>query len=633
MGFWVGDNLVLRRQPIVEAKLHEFTTVDSNSTHSIKPGRSLMVRLAASHWGYVNRNGFYYDPLTIDGTKATWTIPRPLPVLTFHPGLFDGEPDTIGRIITVDYTKGIAAQFVEDDLIPNNVPDGYLEFTTRISEPTSQQKIIDGRYDTVSISAVATNVLCSICNKRIDINNSTCKHDRWKRYDTKGKRTEDGAICFYKAGPLMGRHVAFVHTPGDKYAGVKGFEYEGVEDSLVYDSNIYDGVSLAEIWIMDAAKKLLVSLHDEEGNVYDKLTDVGKRTVIDILNSGYDKKEDDIVEDKKVEDKNKPGDEPTEDKKELPIDLEDTVTMTDTELEAVLERLTEDAKLSYEARKKLPSSSFCGPDRSFPAHDAEHVRKGLQMLSKSNYTSSQKAKIYGCLKSRAGKYGIKVSSKTSDTGSETKIENITILDVLLADASIDDILSLNKMVDYLKSIGLEVSAEDTCTIVVPGKVEEKIEEKKEEKVEDTSTEGSKTTVVEPEVKAEDTTNKDALAEKDVVIEDLNNTLKLTSNQNLDMMEKLKLAQAKRVVDLRILTGKATVADRDNMVKELIDKSEDDINDAITELENILATASTKIVPEDAEGEHVDGARDRKTIKPKAANRLDLLKLRHQKKGN
>jgi hypothetical protein len=70
-----------------------------------------------------------------------------------------------------------------------------------------------------------------------------------------------------------------------------------------------------------------------------------------------------------------------------------------------------EAKLSYAARKNLDASAFCGPDRSFPAHDAAHVRNGLARLSQSNFSAEQKSKIHGCLSGRARKYGIEVGGK------------------------------------------------------------------------------------------------------------------------------------------------------------------------------------------------------------------------------
>lgn len=69
----------------------------------------------------------------------------------------------------------------------------------------------------------------------------------------------------------------------------------------------------------------------------------------------------------------------------------------------------EEAKLSYAERKDLPSGAFCGPDRSFPAHDAKHVRNGLARLKRSKFSTAVKAKILACLRRRAKKYNIEVS--------------------------------------------------------------------------------------------------------------------------------------------------------------------------------------------------------------------------------
>jgi hypothetical protein len=82
---------------------------------------------------------------------------------------------------------------------------------------------------------------------------------------------------------------------------------------------------------------------------------------------------------------------------------------TDEEMEAKLNEI-DGAKLSYKQRQGLPESAFCGPDRSFPAQDAAHVRNGLARLNQSNFSSEQKAGILSCLKSRAKKYNIDVSA-------------------------------------------------------------------------------------------------------------------------------------------------------------------------------------------------------------------------------
>jgi len=65
-----------------------------------------------------------------------------------------------------------------------------------------------------------------------------------------------------------------------------------------------------------------------------------------------------------------------------------------------------DGKLSASARKKLPDSAFCGPGRSFPAHDKSHVIAGSRLLDKSTFSDSTKTKIKSCLYRKGKPYGI-----------------------------------------------------------------------------------------------------------------------------------------------------------------------------------------------------------------------------------
>lgn len=71
----------------------------------------------------------------------------------------------------------------------------------------------------------------------------------------------------------------------------------------------------------------------------------------------------------------------------------------------------EEAKLSYAKRENLPDSAFCGPNRTYPAHDAAHVRNALARLGTfgARIKGAVRARILGCLKSRAKRYGIEVS--------------------------------------------------------------------------------------------------------------------------------------------------------------------------------------------------------------------------------
>lgn len=71
----------------------------------------------------------------------------------------------------------------------------------------------------------------------------------------------------------------------------------------------------------------------------------------------------------------------------------------------------EEAKLSYAKRQTLPSSAFCGPKRTYPAHDAAHVRNGLARLSQfgGRLKASVRSSILTCLKRRAKRFGVEIS--------------------------------------------------------------------------------------------------------------------------------------------------------------------------------------------------------------------------------
>lgn len=63
----------------------------------------------------------------------------------------------------------------------------------------------------------------------------------------------------------------------------------------------------------------------------------------------------------------------------------------------------EDAKkLTTKDRKKLKSTTFCGPNRSFPVPDCQHVATAKAFLGRSKFSKSTKQKIAACI-NRKGK--------------------------------------------------------------------------------------------------------------------------------------------------------------------------------------------------------------------------------------
>ena len=63
------------------------------------------------------------------------------------------------------------------------------------------------------------------------------------------------------------------------------------------------------------------------------------------------------------------------------------------------------AKLTTKQRKKLKTSTFCGPGRSFPVNDCAHYTAALRLLNRSKFSSSTKAKIRSCVNAKGKKMG------------------------------------------------------------------------------------------------------------------------------------------------------------------------------------------------------------------------------------
>lgn len=84
----------------------------------------------------------------------------------------------------------------------------------------------------------------------------------------------------------------------------------------------------------------------------------------------------------------------------------------------------EEAKLSYASRKELPKSAFCGPDRTYPAHDAAHVRNGLARIGTfgGKLPPAVKAKILACLKRRAKRFGIEVGESVISPADQKELD-------------------------------------------------------------------------------------------------------------------------------------------------------------------------------------------------------------------
>ena len=104
-----------------------------------------------------------------------------------------------------------------------------------------------------------------------------------------------------------------------------------------------------------------------------------------------------IVEDLQEEDL-----EPTpEQQEEHDASFEDDVEVDWQLFDFALEGILGDARLTYEQRKELPDTAFCGPERSFPVPDCAHVTAARRLIGQAKASQATKDKIMACVNKKA----------------------------------------------------------------------------------------------------------------------------------------------------------------------------------------------------------------------------------------
>ncbi len=154
----------------------------------------------------------------------SWTLPYLKPMLINH----NIEEKPLGRIIEAQYKTKLS----------NGLPG--IIVTARITDQEAVERILDGRYNTVSIGADTDSAICNICGN--DWLESWCDHRRGRDYD--------GVICKWTTGNLWFLELSFVNAPADEHAGVKeipenqGKDNEAAELSMLLadlkENKVYD---------------------------------------------------------------------------------------------------------------------------------------------------------------------------------------------------------------------------------------------------------------------------------------------------------------------------------------------------------------------------------------------------------
>lgn len=159
---------------------------------------ALEIVLDATHGGYVNRNYAFYKSEGQEKSAKSFYTPFPKPILREH----DDEKDPIGRIVGAEFVRLSQSDTTTD-------PASKIRLKGLVTDSEAIQKILDGRYMTVSISGrPKTSPICSICNEKAGA--FGCENDHMRG------QTYDGKQCYYIIDELDFSEVSFVNKPADQ---------------------------------------------------------------------------------------------------------------------------------------------------------------------------------------------------------------------------------------------------------------------------------------------------------------------------------------------------------------------------------------------------------------------------------
>lgn len=181
-------------------------------TESLKEKKLILKpKIAAIHEGRT-RNHTIYQEDKLRGTMVhekgptgmySFMYPYKKPMLKNH----DTDSEPTGRIESAQFVKTTEGH-------------GYVMIVPHITDQDTVEKILDGRYLTVSIGASTDSAICNVCGTDI-IKDGWCEHERGQEYD--------GTTCGWILGNLWFDECSWVNVPADTNAIILN-----KEDSEIY---------------------------------------------------------------------------------------------------------------------------------------------------------------------------------------------------------------------------------------------------------------------------------------------------------------------------------------------------------------------------------------------------------------
>lgn len=187
-------------------KLAESTTTKVTGKGS---KRKLDVTVEGIHAG-MTKNKTFYPGTTLESSIGSWTDPHPKPVLKNH----DTYTEPLGRIVHAEYGNSILTASTT------------VKLKLSITDQDAIDKVLDGRYLTLSVGGSANSVVCSVCAKDL-VKEGFCGHYRGRVYD--------GKEAHWIIKQYTGDEISFVNMPADVYSQVIAAELHTDEGGKTVD--------------------------------------------------------------------------------------------------------------------------------------------------------------------------------------------------------------------------------------------------------------------------------------------------------------------------------------------------------------------------------------------------------------
>ena len=357
----------------------EYSRIVQEEAGSTSP--ALRVRMRAITANKVTRNKTFYpvEELEGDGVSKGYITalkPYPIPIMLDHRttgnSLVSSDmPIPVGRVVDARVVrKGRGRK------------EGYLEVDALLFDRRVMEMVMDGRFLTVSIGQIPHRVECSVCGEAVQGVECPHGHMRGNTYEWHGELKQ----CYHIMRGIELIEISFVNVPSDSDAMV-------ISKTMDSGTLTTGGFEMAE----------LDSLVD--GVVHEAHTDA-------ITEHSHDSASyTEAADEEELREESTAGSSQESVEESAPVgfaDGDDDEEVSPEELYCIDGELPfPEAKLTAAQRKKLPDSAFCGPDRSFPAHDKAHVLAGLRLLGRAKLSPAQKARVRACLLRKARALGMK----------------------------------------------------------------------------------------------------------------------------------------------------------------------------------------------------------------------------------